>query len=177
MIDESITETKARSPRRPTRRLGSGFPPRSTLPGSRRSSSSLAKRPHSERLQPHAQHDQKRRIGFEVVCDGVSPARSPHSALSYSPAGGIFVPGRAPPQQGLRANMPRSEMADRLRGVVRWWVGGEEPAQRTCVREQAPQTASRQRAADRSRGDVSGGPSRTRTWSQRIKNPLLYRLS
>ena len=38
------------------------------------------------------------------------------------------------------------------------------------MREQAPQTASRQRAADRKRGAVSGGPSWTRTRSQWIKN-------
>ena len=38
------------------------------------------------------------------------------------------------------------------------------------MREQAPQTASRQRAADRERGAVSGGPSWTRTRSQWIKN-------
>jgi hypothetical protein len=38
------------------------------------------------------------------------------------------------------------------------------------VREQAPQTASRQRAADRKRDAGSGGPSWTRTRSQWIKN-------
>jgi len=54
---------------------------------------------------------------------------------------------------------------------VRWWVGGEELAERTHVREQAPQTASRQRAADRNRDAASGGPSWTRTRSQWIKNP------
>ena len=53
---------------------------------------------------------------------------------------------------------------------MRWWVGGEERAERTRVREHAPQTASRQRAADRKRGAVSGGPSWTRTRSQWIKN-------
>ena len=53
---------------------------------------------------------------------------------------------------------------------MRWRLGGEEPAERTRVREQAPQTASRQRAADRKRGAVSGGPSWTRTRSQWIKN-------
>jgi hypothetical protein len=31
---------------------------------------------------------------------------------------------------------------------VRWWVGGEEPAQRTWVREQEPQPAIPRRAAD-----------------------------
>ena len=66
-------------------------------------------------------------------------------------------------------------MADRFRGVVRWRLGGEELAERTHVREQAPQTASRQRAADRKRGAVSGGPSWTRTRSQWIKNAALER--
>jgi len=41
-------------------------------------------------------------------------------------------------------------MADRFRGAVRWRLGGEELAERTHPREQAPQTASRQRAAERS---------------------------
>ena len=53
---------------------------------------------------------------------------------------------------------------------MRWRVGGEERAERTCVREHAPQTASRQRAADRKRDAASGGPSWTRTRSQWIKN-------
>ena len=43
-------------------------------------------------------------------------------------------------------------MADRFRGVVRGGLGGEELAERTRVREQAPQTARVQRAADRKRG-------------------------
>ena len=54
---------------------------------------------------------------------------------------------------------------------MRGGLGGEELAQRTHVREQAPQTARPPRAADRNRGDVSGGPSWTRTRSQWIKNP------
>jgi len=66
---------------------------------------------------------------------------------------------------------PRAEAADRFRGVVRWRVGGEEPAERTRVREQAPQTASRHRAVHRKRDAASGGPSWTRTRSQWIKNP------
>ena len=42
-------------------------------------------------------------------------------------------------------------MADRFRGVVRGGPGSEELAERTHVREQAPQTARVQRAADRKR--------------------------
>ena len=53
---------------------------------------------------------------------------------------------------------------------MRWCAGGDEPAERTRVREQAPQPAGRQRAVDRKRDAVSSGPSRTRTWSQWIKN-------
>ena len=61
-------------------------------------------------------------------------------------------------------------MADRFRGVVRGGLGGEELAERTHVREQAPQPARPHRAADRGRDAVSGGPSWTRTRSQWIKN-------
>ena len=61
-----------------------------------------------------------------------------------------------------RRHKPRTEMADRFRAVVRCGFGGEELAERTWVREQAPQTARPQRAADRKRGAVSGGPSWTR---------------
>ena len=95
------------------------------------------------------------------------------TSFAYSPARGIFVPGRAPPQRATEQTKrlkPRPEMADRFRGAVRWWLGGEEPAERTPVREQAPQPVSRQRAADRKRGAVSGGPSWTRTRSQWIRN-------
>ena len=53
---------------------------------------------------------------------------------------------------------------------MRWRLGGEELAERTHVREQAPQTARPDRAADRKRDAVSGGPSWTRTRSQWIKN-------
>jgi hypothetical protein len=62
-------------------------------------------------------------------------------------------------------------MADRFRAVVRWRLGGEELAERTHVREQAPQPARPHRAADRKRDAGSGGPSWTRTRSQWIKNP------
>ena len=53
---------------------------------------------------------------------------------------------------------------------MRGGLGGEEPAERTHVREQAPQPARPHRAANRRRGAVSGGPSWTRTRSQWIKN-------
>ena len=53
---------------------------------------------------------------------------------------------------------------------MRGGLGGEELAERTPVREQAPQPARPHRAADRNRDAVSGGPSWTRTRSQWIKN-------
>ena len=58
-------------------------------------------------------------------------------------------------------------------GVVRGGLGGEELAERTPVREQAPQPARPHRAADRKRDAVSGGPSWTRTRSQWIKKSHL----
>jgi len=78
------------------------------------------------------------------------------------------------PDQARNRLEPRTEMADRFRGVVRGGLGGEELAERTHVREQAPQPASRQRAADRKRDAASGGPSWTRTRSQWIKNAATY---
>jgi len=73
-----------------------------------------------------------------------------------------------PRSERLSPNTPKTEAADRFRGVVRWRAGGEERAERTRVREHAPQTAVRQRAPDRKRDAVSGGPSWTRTRSQWI---------
>jgi hypothetical protein len=75
---------------------------------------------------------------------GEEPGQHPHRLEGFSSL------AERPRSERLRPHKTWTEAADRLRGVVRWWVGGEEPAQRTCVREQAPQTASRQRAADRS---------------------------
>ena len=79
----------------------------------------------------------------------------------------VFRPTEGPPErfsvlaerprsERLRPPKPKTEAADRFRGVVRWWVGGEELAERTPVREQAPQTARVQRATPRNRSAISG---------------------
>jgi hypothetical protein len=47
----------------------------------------------------------------------------------------------------------------------------------TKVDTDAGQAAEKRPVARRKSPESFGGPSRTRTWSQWIKNPLLYRLS
>jgi hypothetical protein len=58
---------------------------------------------------------------------------------------------RVPEQYaGTKRFKPSPEAADRFRGVARWWVGGEELAERTRVREQlSDETSLRRESAQR----------------------------
>jgi hypothetical protein len=95
--------------------------------------------------QQASSESQKWQIGFEASCEVVSVTRSSRSALScnrperFSPLADRLRSKRPRPYR------PRPEMADRFRGVVRWALGGEEPAERTRVREQLSDETSLRR--------------------------------